>query len=158
MLRAIVIALALTGTILGSCLGGAPARAQQLVDAGRTPVPSPPKGQGDHCVRDTDFMRRYHMTMLKQQRDATVHLGIRTKQFSLANCVTCHAVAGADGKPVSYDDPKHFCGSCHRRAAVTIDCFECHASRPAANPKAADAGPDDHEVTALADYLREARP
>ena len=37
--------------------------------AGRTPMPAIPKGRGDHCVRDTAFMRRYHMTMLMHQRD-----------------------------------------------------------------------------------------
>jgi hypothetical protein len=59
---------------------------------------------------------------------STVREGIRTTQHSLANCVTCHAsrktgrVTGADG----------FCASCHGYAGVTLDCFECHADRPAA--------------------------
>jgi predicted CXXCH cytochrome family protein len=158
MLRAIVIALVLTVPLFGSWLVRAPAKAQQIVDTGRTPIPRPPKGQGDHCVRDTDFMRRYHMTVLKQHRDETVHLGVRTKDFSLANCVTCHAVTGADGKPVSYTDPKHFCRSCHSYAAVSIDCFECHTSRPVPNEKSASAVPDDSDIVALMAYLREARP
>jgi hypothetical protein len=27
----------------------------------------------------------------------------------------------------------HFCQSCHNYAAVKIDCFECHSSKPAGN-------------------------
>ena len=123
-------------------------------------MPAIPKGKGDHCVRDTDFMRRYHMTMLKHQRDETVHEGVRGGDFSIKACVTCHAVNGADGQPVSYADPKHFCRSCHSYASVSIDCFECHASKPAAPQKAAQAGisADDWDLAALNDYLREARP
>ena len=127
--------------------------------AGRTPMPVIPKGKGDHCVRDTAFMRRYHMVMLKHQRDDTVHDGVRGGDFSIRACVDCHAVAGPDGQPVGYADPKHFCRSCHSYASVSIDCFECHASKPqlekaAAIPPAAD----DHDLTMLNDYLRGTRP
>jgi hypothetical protein len=58
-----------------------------------------------------------------------VHQGQREQGDNIERCVSCHAIEGADGTPVGYDDPKHFCGSCHRRAAVTVDCFECHNSR-----------------------------
>jgi [DsrC]-trisulfide reductase subunit J len=127
--------------------------------AGRTPTPSIPKGKGDHCVRDTAFMRRYHMVMLKHQRDDTVHEGVRGGDFSIRACVNCHAVNGADGQPVSYADPRHFCRSCHSYASVSIDCFECHASKPQPE-KAAEIPPavDDHDLTMLNDYLRGARP
>ena len=105
-------------------------------------------------------MRRYHMTMLKRQRDETVHEGVRGGDFSIKACVTCHAVEGADGQPVSYADPKHFCRSCHSYASVSIDCFECHASKPPSQAKAAQAPPviDDADLAALNSYLREARP
>ena len=102
-------------------------------------VPHPPKGKGEHCVRDTDFMRRYHMLMLKHQRDETVHEGVRGNDFSLKGCIDCHAVKGADGQPVSYESPKHFCRSCHDYAAVSLDCFECHASQPGAKPQSGQA-------------------
>lgn len=98
--------------------------------ASRTPVPHPPRGQGEHCVADTEFMRRNHMTVLIHQRRDTVHEGVRDEKFSLARCLSCHAVQGEDGKPVTYADNRHFCRSCHDYAAVNIDCFECHASRP----------------------------
>ena len=94
------------------------------------PLPVIPMGAGESCVKDTDYMRRNHMDMLKHQRDETVLEGIRSEQYSLKECLDCHAVTGADAKPVTVSSPKHFCRSCHDYAAVSIDCFQCHASRP----------------------------
>jgi hypothetical protein len=94
----------------------------------RVPLPAIEAGAGERCVEDTAFMRRNHMELLRHQRDLTVREGIRTTRHSLANCVTCHAsqktgrVTGANG----------FCASCHSYAGVTLDCFECHADKPAA--------------------------
>jgi predicted CXXCH cytochrome family protein len=121
-------------------------------------VPHPPKGRGDHCVADTDFMRRYHMTMMKHQRDETVHEGVRGKPYSIGDCVGCHAVKGDDGQTVSYESPKHFCRSCHDYAAVSIDCFECHASRPGSKSPAAAAEPAAAGSTALANYPQGSHP
>jgi predicted CXXCH cytochrome family protein len=148
--------------ILAALVAMAAAFAQALADdgSGRTPVPVIPKGKGDHCVRDTAFMRRYHMVMLMHQRDDTMHEGIRNGDFSIKACVNCHEVDGADGQPVSYADPRHFCRSCHSYASVSIDCFECHQSKPVPQAKAAEAAPpaDDRDLAALNAYLREARP
>lgn len=94
------------------------------------PVPDIPRGRGERCVEDTDFMRRNHMTLLLHQRDDTVLQGIRSKRYSLKECISCHAVQGADTRAVTASDPQHFCRSCHDYAAVKIDCFQCHASRP----------------------------
>ena len=102
----------------------------QAAEDSRVFVPNPTKGKGENCVRDTVFMRANHMNLLMHQRDKTVLEGIRTKQYSLKECVACHAVLGSNGQPVSYQTPKHFCRSCHDYAAVKIDCFECHASKP----------------------------
>ena len=122
-------------------------------------VPHPPKGRGERCVADTSYMRRYHMIMLKHERDETVHEGVRGGKFSIKECVDCHAVRGADGKPVSYESPQHFCRSCHDYAAVSIDCFECHASRPGEKKSpAADAGTGTGPSTALASYLQGSHP
>ena len=139
--------------VVGAALGLLKAEA-----ADRTPVPQPVKpATAEKCVADTQFMRRNHMKMLLHQRDETMHEGIRTKQYSLANCVSCHAVKGADGKPVAYSDPKHFCRTCHSYAAVRIDCFECHASRPEEKAKAADAsaGSRDAALSALSAHVAE---
>jgi len=42
------------------------------------PQPDIPRGRGESCVADTDFMRRNHMTMLNHQRDETVLKGVRS--------------------------------------------------------------------------------
>jgi hypothetical protein len=121
-------------------------------------VPKPPRGRGEKCVADTTWMRRNHMTALMHHRDETVHEGIRTKRFDLTGCIDCHAVKGADGKPVTFASPKHFCRICHDYAAVQIDCFECHASRPEAKTASTgEAAPERSPasgVAALAQYLR----
>ena len=80
------------------------------------------------CVEPTDEMRANHMEYILDQRDATVHEGIRTKQYSLVECINCH-VSDAPDAP-RYDSEKHFCNSCHTFASVSIDCFQCHADRP----------------------------
>ena len=104
------------------------------------PLPDPPAGKGEQCVAPIEMMRRDHPSLLSHQRDDTVRAGIRGRRFSLKECIACHAVAGADGKAVTYDSPKHFCRVCHEYTAVRIDCFECHASKPSA-PLAALATP-----------------
>ena len=98
--------------------------------ANTTLLPVIPMGQGDTCVEDTGFMRRNHMDLLKHQRDETMLKGARSEQYSLTECLSCHAVYGPDAIPVTATSPSHFCRSCHDYAAVNIDCFQCHASRP----------------------------
>jgi predicted CXXCH cytochrome family protein len=93
-------------------------------------LPDIPQGKGDKCIAPTDFMRRNHMNLLKHDRDETVYFGNRQVKASLKDCVACHAVKGVDNKPITVQDPKHFCRACHDYVAVKIDCFECHASRP----------------------------
>ena len=90
--------------------------------AGRVPLPAMKAERGESCVAPTEEMRRNHMKMLFHQRDETVHEGIRTKRFSLKQCVDCHA----SRKTGSVLGEKGFCASCHAYAAVKIDCFECH--------------------------------
>jgi len=85
--------------------------------------------KGDKCVRDTDEMRRNHMKMLKHQRDETMRKGIRTTQESLKNCIECHANPKTNSVASSKED---FCMGCHSYAAVKLDCFECHSSKPKA--------------------------
>ena len=80
------------------------------------------------CVEPTAEMRRNHMEYILDQRDATVHEGIRTKQYSLAECINCHVSDAPDAPRI--DSEKHFCNSCHTFVSVNIDCFQCHADRP----------------------------
>lgn len=94
------------------------------------PMPEIPKGKGDKCIGPVPEMRVNHMEMILHQRDETMYMGLRTKKHSLRECINCHAVNGEDGQPVSIESPKHFCNVCHRYAAVRIDCFQCHNSKP----------------------------
>jgi len=118
--------------VVVACAGLNAAQAAMEKEGGDKGVPLPviARGQGDSCVADTQLMRRNHMTMLRHQRDETMRDGIRGKQYSLKECVACHAVMGPDAMPVTVASPEHFCRSCHDYAAVNIDCFGCHASRP----------------------------
>ncbi len=105
--------------------------------ASRVPRPTVAIATPGKCVEDTPFMLRNHMELLKHHRDRTVHEGVRTTQHSLANCVNCHA-SPQTGRVTGSRDA--FCEGCHRYAAVKLDCFECHADRPAAG-LAANAAP-----------------
>ena len=96
-------------------------------DGSRVPKPVIEAGKGEKCVESTEFMRRNHMELLKHQRDATMHQGIRTTKYSLNGCIDCHA-SRKNNSVVGSD--QNFCQSCHSYTAVTIDCFECHASKP----------------------------
>jgi hypothetical protein len=80
------------------------------------------------CVEPTADMRKNHMKYILHQRDETMHEGIRTKQYSLVECINCHVSDSPDAPRVSSEE--HFCNSCHTYAAVNIDCFQCHADRP----------------------------
>jgi hypothetical protein len=82
------------------------------------------------CVRDTAFMRRNHMGLLKHKRDLTMRKGVRTQDSSLQNCINCHVTKDAAGKAIKVSNRKHFCAACHTFAAVKLDCFECHRSTP----------------------------
>lgn len=86
--------------------------------------------RGDRCVEDTDYMRRNHMQLLTHHRDETVHEGIRTKKYSLKECINCHASKETGSVTAAKDN---FCVSCHSYAAVKIDCFDCHSSKPQAS-------------------------
>ena len=96
-------------------------------DTSRVPKPILEAGQGEKCVESTEFMRRNHMELLKHQRDETMHKGIRTRNYSLKGCIDCHA-SRKNNSVVGND--QNFCQSCHSYAAVKLDCFECHSSKP----------------------------
>ena len=119
----------------------------------RVPLPEISKGKGEQCVEDTDFMRRNHMDLLMHQRDDTMLQGIREKKHSLKECVNCHAVPGPDSMALTVASPKHFCRSCHDYAAVKIDCFDCHASRPQSGEL-----PDDHVLDLIGHVMTHAGP
>lgn len=99
------------------------------------------RGKGEQCVEDTPFMRRNHMDLLKHHRNDTMRKGIRTTKHSLKGCVDCHASTKTGSVAASKDD---FCASCHTYAAVKLDCWDCHATKPMKKPAALATLPPDH--------------
>ena len=77
-------------------------------------------------------MRSDHMKFLLHQRDETVIRGIRSKTHSLKECIGCHAATDDSGSYLPINAEGQFCQSCHSYSSVTIDCFDCHATRPRA--------------------------
>jgi hypothetical protein len=129
---------AVRGSLISVGLAGALcALATQAAEAPFV-VPGSEAASLERCVEPTEFMRRNHMEVIKHQRDETVHRGIRSTKHSLAGCVQCHVSVGADGSAVPVNADKQFCEACHDYAAVSLDCFDCHATVP--TPATKDAG------------------
>jgi hypothetical protein len=136
------IASAITRGI-GVLLGLALCAASAADDAG-TLLPVIPPAMGEQCVEPADLMRREHMRFLMHQRDATVHNGIRGARHSLVGCIGCHVQKDARGTAIPINAKGQFCESCHSFVSASIDCFDCHASVPAAS----------QDKTALPQWLR----
>ncbi len=97
-----------------------------IADGNKVPAP-----KGDQCVEDPTWMRTNHFETVLHQRDETVLHGIRTQKHSLKNCIDCHITPNENGEYARYSNSEeHFCASCHTFAAVSVDCFQCHADRP----------------------------
>ena len=119
-------------TALLTGLGILAASSSLATAGGAVPTPMIQKGKGEQCVEKTDDMRRNHMKYLNHHRDETMREGIRAKNHSLKNCIDCHATPNEKGQRTVLGKD-HFCQSCHSYAAVQVDCFQCHSSKPAGN-------------------------
>lgn len=117
------------GAMLATLLAASAVAVASSGDSGEqagAAAPAHASAPAGKCVRDEAYMKRNHMDELKHHRDDTLRKGIRTKEMSLQGCVDCHAdkrtnsVLGKDG----------FCQKCHSYAGVSLDCFECHSSKP----------------------------
>jgi len=124
------------GLLLSIGLMAAAEGVSAAATAGRTPKPVVEAARGGQCVENPAFMRRNHMQLLKHQRSDTLRGGVRTGKYSLKECIACHASQTTNSVSASADN---FCQSCHRYAAVSLDCFGCHASKP--GPSAPGAVP-----------------
>ncbi len=122
---AITSAFALAAVLSAASAGGAGGK--PVADTLQPPIQAARSGP---CIADPATMRRDHPDMLKHQRDKTVHQGVRDPRTSLQACIGCHASAETGSVAVAKTD---FCVSCHSYAAVKVDCFECHASKPQAS-------------------------
>ena len=117
-------------------------------------IPPPKKNYNEEtlCVEPVEIMRKQHFEFVLEHRDDAVIDGIRTKKHSLTECIECHITANAQGEYARYSQDTHFCASCHQFAAVTIDCFQCHADRPeeairkAMNPNRTVGLSDDDKI------------
>ena len=92
--------------------------------------PEIPRATGKPHPEGNAYMRRWHMSMMKHDRDLTVYNGDRSINASISKCFECHAARDDAGTPVTFADSRHFCRACHDFAAVKIDCFDCHRSTP----------------------------
>lgn len=116
------------GRALAVALAAAVALGPAKGESGSVPRPAIEIEQPGHCIEPADQMRRDHPDLLRHQRDLTVHEGVRGARVSLRTCVQCHA-SRTGGSVIGA--PRGFCRSCHEFAGIRLDCFECHASRPA---------------------------
>jgi len=94
------------------------------------PPPKQKYNEETVCVEPVDVMRKQHFEYVLDHRDKTVIEGVRTKKYSLNECIECHITPNAQGEYARYSQNTHFCASCHEYAAVNIDCFQCHSDRP----------------------------
>ena len=115
------------GLFLVASLAGADVSSPAAV---RVPHPVIESARGGTCVEEPAIMRRDHMKMLKHQRDETLRGGVRGAKYSLKACIDCHASQTTNSVVAT---ETNFCQSCHSYAAVKIDCFECHTSKPQAS-------------------------
>jgi hypothetical protein len=68
---------------------------------------------GGECVRETEYMRFYHMDLLKETREDVIRRGIRG-EITLSGCRDCHTYR------------EQFCNKCHDAVTLKVDCFGCH--------------------------------
>lgn len=77
----------------------------------------------NQCVESTQYMREYHMQLLKQWRDEAVRTGQSTytasdnKTYDInltGTCLKCHS------------NKTEFCDSCHNYTGVAPNCWSCH--------------------------------
>jgi len=80
---------------------------------GAQPFLEKPDAQYKNCVRETDYMRFYHMDLLKEIRDEAVRQQGRG-DLKLSDCRKCHT------------NREQFCDKCHKVANLYLDCFGCH--------------------------------
>jgi len=114
----------------GLALLGLPLAAQAEVPLPQVPEAQKRVSEAQGCVEPVEVMRKKHYEFLMHQRDETLRRGIRTRKYSLEECINCHVPPPESGKLVRIDSKEHFCSSCHSYAAVRVDCFQCHRDTP----------------------------
>ncbi len=90
-----------------------------------------PDERFEECVRDTDYMRFSHMTLLLETRDG-IRIGDRN-DIGLSKLKTEHAAQAVrtGDETRSYCSDCHtsreqYCDQCHTSVNLNLDCFSCH--------------------------------
>lgn len=94
------------------------------------------KSSGKTYHQSISMIRKMHPEFLNHKRDKTLRQGVRTEEYSLSGCVTCHASKKDQSNGYhAIDASEQFCSDCHQKVAVTVDCFSCHRTTPAEGVK-----------------------
>ena len=94
------------------------------------------KSSGKTYHKSISMIRKMHPEFLNHKRDKTLRQGVRTEEYSLSGCVTCHASKKDQSNDYhAIDASEQFCSDCHQKVAVTVDCFSCHRTTPAEGVK-----------------------
>lgn len=94
------------------------------------------KSSGKTYHQSISMIRKMHPEFLNHKRDKTLRQGVRTEEYSLSGCVTCHASEKDQSNGYhAIDSSEQFCSDCHQKVAVTVDCFSCHRTTPAEGVK-----------------------
>jgi hypothetical protein len=117
----VVILLPLALSIIGAVSAGDAGEAEAFLEL--------PPEPNDGCVRDTEYMRYHHWTLLRETRDKVMREGVR-QEISLDGCRGCHPARA------------RFCNRCHQAVSLQPDCFGCHYY------------PDEPEPAAATDHAR----
>ena len=93
------------------------------IAGGTAPVLAPPPGGEKQCVEPVEYMRKHHVDLLIQWRDARVREGVlkyvasdgREYTASLTQtCLGCHS------------NKANFCDRCHDQIPEHPRCWDCH--------------------------------
>jgi len=91
-----------------------------------------PDAQFEECVRDTEYMRFSHMTLLLNSRTEVIRLGNRG-DIGLSRLKPEAAITRVSGGDESraycsdcHTSRERFCNQCHNSVNLYLDCFSCH--------------------------------
>lgn len=88
-----------------------------------------PSGEIQECVRETEWMRFNHWTLLKEKRDEAMRTAGVYGDIGLGRLIDPTRVVH-EGERVYCSDchtsRQEFCYQCHSSANVMLDCYRCH--------------------------------
>ncbi|ABL02577.1 hypothetical protein Rmag_0861 [Candidatus Ruthia magnifica str. Cm (Calyptogena magnifica)] len=89
------------------------------------------KASGKVFHESISIIRKMHPEFLRHKRDKTLRQGVRTNEYSLKGCVSCHANKNKTiNQYYSVNKKDQFCSDCHEQVGVSLDCFSCHRTKP----------------------------